>query len=197
MNQSATRYTKTAKVLHWLIAIGIFVMFGIGWFMADLPKDVPKQTTFDVFDLGIFTWQASEEISPRTLYFNLHKSIGVTIFALILVRILWRFTHKPPAILATYKTWERKLASGAHHLLYLLMVALPVSGVLMAINSKYGIKWFGMDFLGGTDNKPMRDLFKETHEIIGIIILLVIILHIVGALKHKLIDKDETLNRML
>jgi cytochrome b561 len=197
MNQPATRYTKTAKVLHWLIAIGIFVMFGIGWFMADLPKDVPKQTTFDVFDLGIFTWQASEEISPRTLYFNLHKSIGVTIFALILVRILWRFTHKPPAILATYKTWERKLASGAHHLLYLLMVALPVSGVLMAINSKYGIKWFGMDFLGGTDNKPMRDLFKETHEIIGIIILLVIILHIVGALKHKLIDKDETLNRML
>jgi cytochrome b561 len=197
MNQPATRYTKTAKVLHWLIAIGIFVMFGIGWFMADLPKDVPKQTTFDVFDLGIFTWQASEEISPRTLYFNLHKSIGVTIFALILVRILWRFTHKPPAILATYKTWERKLASGAHRLLYLLMVALPVSGVLMAINSKYGIKWFGMDFLGGTDNKPMRDLFKETHEIIGIIILLVIILHIVGALKHKLIDKDETLNRML
>jgi cytochrome b561 len=192
MNQPATRYTKTAKVLHWLIAIGIFVMFGIGWFMADLPKDVPKQTTFDIFDLGIFTWQASEEISPRTLYFNLHKSIGVTIFALVLVRILWRFTHKPPAILATYKTWERKLASGAHHLL-----ALPVSGVLMAINSKYGIKWFGMDFLGGTDNKPMRDLFKETHEIIGIIILLVIILHIVGALKHKLIDKDETLNRML
>jgi cytochrome b561 len=197
MNHDATRYTKTAKVLHWLIAIGIFAMFGIGWYMADLPKDVPKQAAFDVFDLGIYTWQSAEAISPRSFYFNLHKSVGVTIFALILFRIFWRFTHKPPALLSNYKAVERKLASGAHHLLYLLMVALPISGIIMATYSKYGVKWFGIAFLGGTDNKPMRDIFKQTHEIIGIVILLVIILHILGALKHKFIDKDETLNRML
>jgi cytochrome b561 len=197
MNHASTAYTKTAKILHWLIAIGIFVMFALGWYMSDLPKDAPKQMVFDVLDLGIFNWSASEEISPRSFYFNLHKSVGVTIFALILFRIFWRFTHKPPALLASYKAMERKLASGAHHLLYLLMVALPVSGILMAINSKYGIKWFGMDFMSGTDNKAMRDLFKEAHEIIGLIILAVIILHILGALKHKFIDKDETLNRML
>jgi cytochrome b561 len=197
MNHEATRYTKTAKVLHWLIAIGIFFMFALGWYMSDLPKDAPKQMAYDLFDLGIFTWQASEEISPRTLYFNLHKSIGVTIFALIILRVLWRFTHKPPALLSSYKAIERKLANGAHHLLYLLMVALPVSGVVMALNSKYGIKWFGMDFLSGIDNKPMRELFKSVHEIIGIVILLMIIVHIIGALKHKFIDKDETLSRML
>jgi cytochrome b561 len=197
MNQDATRYTKTAKVLHWLIAIGIFFMFALGWYMSDLPKDAPKQMAYDLFDLGIFTWQASEEISPRTLYFNLHKSVGVTLFALIILRVLWRIMHKPPALLSSYKAIERKLASGAHHLLYLLMVALPVSGVVMALNSKYGIKWFGMDFLSGIDNKPMRELFKSVHEIIGIVILLVIIVHIIGALKHKFIDKDETLNRML
>jgi cytochrome b561 len=197
MNHEATRYTKTAKVLHWLIAIGIFFMFALGWYMSDLPKDAPKQMAYDLFDLGIFTWQASEEISPRTLYFNLHKSIGVTIFALIILRVLWRFTHKPPALLSSYKAIERKLANGAHHLLYLLMVALPVSGVVMALNSKYGIKWFGMDFLSGIDNKPMCELFKSVHEIIGIVILLMIIVHIIGALKHKFIDKDETLSRML
>jgi cytochrome b561 len=197
MNHDSARYTKTAKVLHWLIAIGIFFMFALGWFMADLPKEAPKQVAYDILDLGIYTWNLSEAVSPRTFYFNLHKSIGVTIFALILIRVLWRFTHKPPALLSSYKAIERKLASGAHHLLYLLMVALPLSGVLMAINSKYGIKWFGMDFLGGSDNKPIRELFKETHEFIGIIILLVIILHILGALKHKFIDKDETLSRML
>jgi cytochrome b561 len=197
MNHESARYTKTAKALHWLIAIGIFFMFALGWFMADLPKEAPKQMAYDILDFGIYTWNLSEEVSPRTFYFNLHKSIGITIFALILIRILWRFTHKPPALLSSYKAIERKLASGAHHLLYMLMVALPLSGVLMAINSKYGIKWFGMDFLGGSDNKPMRELFKETHEIIGIIILLVIILHILGALKHKFIDKDETLSRML
>jgi cytochrome b561 len=194
---NTTRYTKTAVFLHWLIAICIFGMFALGWYMSDLPKEAPKQMAYDLFELGIYTWQLSEEASPRTFYFNLHKSLGVTIFALIIIRILWRLTHKPPALLASYKAWERKLATGAHHLLYLLMVAMPLSGIIMATYSKYGIKWFGADFIKGLDNTPMRELFKEVHEIVGIIILLVIIVHILGALKHKLIDKDDTLKRML
>ena len=197
MNHASTGYTKTAKVLHWLIAVGIFVMFGIGWFMADLPKEVPKQNAFDVFDLGIYTWQSAEAISPRNFYFNLHKSVGVTIFALIIIRVLWRLSHKPPALLANYKEMERKLAKWTHYLLYLLMVALPLSGLIMVIYGKYGVKWFGIDLFGGLDSKPMRDAFKEVHEIIGLIILAVLALHILGALKHKFIDKDETLSRML
>ncbi len=194
---NTTSYTKTAVFLHWLIAIFIFGMFALGWYMSELPKEAPKQMAYDLFDWGVYTWQLSEEVSPRTFYFNLHKSLGVTIFALILFRILWRVTHKPPALLASYKAWERKLAAGAHHLLYLLMVALPLSGIIMATYSKYGIKWFGAEFIKGLDNTPMRELFKEVHEIIGVIILLVLILHIVGALKHKFIDKDNTLKRML
>ena len=197
MNQLSTHYTKMAKVLHWLIAIGIFAMFALGWYMTDLPKEAPKQMAYDLFDWGIYTWQVSEEISPRSFYFNLHKSIGVTIFALILFRILWRISHKPPALLATYKAWERKLATGAHHTLYLLMVALPLSGVIMAVASKYGIKWFGLEFIGGLDNKPLREAFKEVHEIVGIVILVVVSVHILGALKHKFIDKDDTLKRMM
>ena len=197
MDHSTSGYSKTAKILHWLIAIGIFGMFALGWFMSDLPKEAPKQIAYDLFNLGVYTWNLTEEISPRTFYFNLHKSIGVTIFALILIRILWRITHRPPALLSSYKAWERKLASGAHHLLYLLMVALPISGIIMATYSKYGIKWFGVPFIKGLDNNPMRELFEEVHEIIGLIILLVIIVHIIGALKHKFIDKDDTLKRML
>ena len=197
MVHSTTGYSKTAKVLHWLIAIGIFGMFALGWFMSDLPKEAPKQIAYDLFNLGVYTWNLTEEISPRTFYFNLHKSIGVTILALIFIRILWRITHRPPALLDSYKVWERKLASGAHHLLYLLMVALPISGIIMATYSKYGIKWFGVPFIKGLDNNPMRELFKEVHEIIGLIIFLVIIVHIIGALKHKFIDKDDTLKRML
>jgi cytochrome b561 len=194
--QNNTRYTKTAVLLHWLIAICIFGMFALGWYMSDLPKEAPKQMAYDLFDWGIYTWQLSEEVSPRTFYFNLHKSLGVTIFALIIIRILWKVSHKPPAMLASYKAWERKLATGAHHLLYLLMVALPLSGIIMATYSKYGIKWFGLEFIKGLDNTPMRELFKEMHEIVGVIILVVIIVHILGALKHKFIDKDETLKRM-
>lgn len=196
MLNSATRYTKTAVALHWLIAISIFGMFALGWYMSGLPKEAPKQMAYDLFDLGLYTWQLADEASPRTFYFNLHKSLGVTIFALIAIRILWRLTHRPPSLLSTYQAWERKLATATHHLLYLLMVALPVSGVIMATYSKYGIKWFGVPFIKGLDNNPMREVFKEVHEVIGLIILVMIILHIAGALKHKFIDKDDTLKRM-
>ena len=193
---NTNQYTKTAVILHWLIALGIFGMFALGWFMADIPKEAPKQTVFDIFDLGIFHWTVPEEISPRSFYFNVHKSFGVTILALIFLRVLWRFTHKPPAILASYKAWESKLAKGAHHLLYVLMIALPISGLTMAVYSKYGIKWFGMDFIKGLDNNPMREIFKSAHEIIGLIMVVILVLHIAGALKHRFIDKDETLKRM-
>lgn len=196
MNQASTRYTKTAIVLHWLIALGIFAMFALGWYMSELPKEAPKQMAFDLFDLGIYTWQLAEEASPRTFYFNLHKSIGVTLLALIAIRVLWRVTHRPPALLSSYKAWEKKLATGTHHLLYLLMVAMPLSGLIMAVNSKYGVKWFGMDFISGLDNSGVRDLFKEAHETVGALLLIVVILHIAGALKHKFIDKDDTMKRM-
>ena len=192
-----TSYTKTAKILHWLIAILIFGMFALGWFMADIPKEAPKQMVFDLFDLGIFNWPVTEEISPRSFYFNLHKSFGVTIFALIIIRIFWRLSHTPPALLSSYKALERKLASGAHRLLYVLMIVLPLTGVIMAVYSKYGIKWFGMPFISGLDNNPMRLIFKQAHELIGITLLAIIIIHILGALKHKFIDKDQTLSRML
>ena len=65
-----TRYTKTAVFLHWLIAICIFGMFALGWYMSDLPKEAPKQMAYDLFDWGIYTWQLTDEASPRTFYFN-------------------------------------------------------------------------------------------------------------------------------
>lgn len=196
MNQSTTRYTKTAIILHWLIALGVFVMFALGWYMSELPKDAAKQNAFDLFDLGIYTWNLAEAVSPRTFYFNLHKSIGVTLLALVAFRVFWRIIHRPPTMLSSYKVWEKKLATGVHHLLYLLMVAMPLSGLIMAINSKYGVVWFGIDLISGLDNKDLRELFKEVHEIIALILVVVVILHIIGALKHKFIDKDDTMKRM-
>lgn len=196
MSNAATRYTRTAIILHWLIALGIFGMFALGWYMTELPKEAPKASSFDLFDWGIYTLQLAEPISPRTLYFNLHKSIGVTVLALIALRVLWRFTHTPPALLASLKDWEKKLAKAGHHLLYLLMIAVPVSGLIMASYSKYGVKWFGMAVISGVDNKPMREAFMEVHEIVGIVLLVIVALHVLGALKHKFIDKDETLKRM-
>jgi cytochrome b561 len=106
-------------------------------------------------------------------------------------------THKPPAILTSYKTSERKLATGAHHLLYLLMLAIPLSGLTMSVASKYGVKWFGLKFISGTDNESIREVFYEIHEIAGLIILMIVVLHMIGALKHKFIDKDDTMKRIM
>ncbi len=189
-------YTKTAIVLHWLIGIAILAMFGLGWYMSELPKDAPKAMAFDLFDLGIYNWQLTEEVSPRTFYFNLHKSIGVTLLGLIVLRIIWRITHRPPALLDSLSAAEKKLATAGHHALYLLMILVPVTGVLMALYSKYGLKWFCTDLFAGLDNPAMRDNFKEAHEVLGVVMLVVIIVHVLGAIKHKFIDKDGTMDRM-
>ena len=196
MNIPTSHYTKTAIVLHWLIGLAILGMFALGWYMSDLPKEAAKALSYDLFDLGLYTWQLAEPASPRTFYYNLHKSIGFTLLALIAIRILWRITHKPPPLLPSLKRWERVLATGSHHLLYLLMIAMPVSGLIMTIYSKYGLKWFGIPVLKGLDDSNVRELYESAHALIGWIFVVVIALHIAGALKHKLVDKDGTLKRM-
>ena len=190
------RYTKVAIMLHWLIALMIFGMFAVGWFMADLPKDAPKVASFDLFDLGIYMVQLPEAISPRSYYFNLHKSFGVIVFALVLFRIYWKVTHKAPALPASIIGWQRKAATASHHLLYMLMFLMPLSGLIMATYSKYGVKLFGMDFIKGLDNEPMRSVFKETHETIAVILITLIGIHVLAALKHKFVNKDEVMGRM-
>lgn len=191
-----TRYTNMAIFLHWLIGLSIIFMFLLGWFMEGLPKEAPKSATYDLFNLGLYTWELTSETSPRSFYFNLHKSIGLTLFALILFRVFWRFTHKPPALLPTMKSWEKKLAAGAHHGLYLLMILTPLAGIIMSVASKYGIKWFGIEVIPGLDFPSIRELFIEFHEIFGLLIVFILIFHIAGALKHTIVDKDGTLRRM-
>jgi cytochrome b561 len=94
------------------------------------------------------------------------------------------------------KAWEKKLANATHHALYLIMVLLPVSGVVMALSSKYGIKWFGIPLAEGFGNETVRDFFKVTHENIGILLLALFALHVLGVLKHTFVNKDGTLKRM-
>ena len=196
MATASTKYTKTAVILHWLIGFGIIFMFLFGWYMEGLPKEAPKVMSFDLFDLGIYTWQLSEETSPRSFYFNLHKSFGITILGLIVFRIFWRITHPAPALIKTMKAWEKKLANATHHALYLVMVLVPVSGAAMALYSKYGIKWFGIPLAEGLGDDAMRDIFENAHEIIGIILLVLLGLHILAVLKHTFVNKDGTLKRM-
>ena len=94
------------------------------------------------------------------------------------------------------KSWEKKLATAAHHGLYLLMILTPLAGIIMSIASKYGIKWFGIKIIPGIDDRGLRELFLEFHIIFGILILVILFFHITGSVKHSLIDKDGTIQRM-
>ena len=195
MNDTIQRYNKIAIILHGMVGLLLLAMFVLGFWMHDLPKEL-KVESLDLFNLGVYTVTFQEPTSLRTFYFNLHKSIGVTVLALIMFRLYWRLTHAAPAFPATMKNWEKKLADAVHKGLYALMLAMPLSGVLMATYSKYGILWFGIPLVAGLDNAGMREMFKEAHEMIGAVLLLLIVLHVAAAIKHKVIDKDDVMKRM-
>lgn len=197
MSEAIQKYSKPAIILHWLIALFIFAMFGLGWYMTGLPQKAPKVASLDLFNLGAYTMQFTEAISPRTFYFNLHKSLGVTLLLLLVLRLFVRIRQGVPAFPSSMKEWEVKFAEITHKVLYVLMIAVPLAGVATTLYSKYGIKWFGLTLLTGVDNPGLRDIYKEAHEIIGWVLLVAIVLHIAAALKHKIVDKDQVMNRML
>jgi cytochrome b561 len=171
---STGRYTRTAIALHWVMALMIFSAFPLGVYMHDLP------------------------LSPTKLQlFSYHKWLGITILLAAAARLAWRVTHPAPAMLDMPR-WQQIAAHGTHHLLYLLLFAIPLSGWLMSSAKGFQTVWFGVlplpDLVG--KNKELGDLLKEVHEILNFGLLLLVGAHIAGALKHHFIERDDTLRRM-
>ncbi len=170
-------YSRTAVALHWVIAIMIIVALAI----AKVAED----------------WEGPS----RALSMMLHKSLGITVLLLTFVRIWWRVTHRPPPFEAGLKTWEKMLAEAAHYFFYFMMLALPLSGwlfVSVPLDPKplTFFTLFDIPYLPVTGNKPLGSAMHEVHKIVGNITMLVIALHIVGALKHQWFDKIPSLSRM-
>lgn len=180
----AQRYNTVAKILHWLIAIAIIALLAMGKVMVDLPRDDPGK-----FDL-----------------YQLHKSAGLTILFLSVLRLLWRFQYRAPALPPTMKAWERLAAQATHVVFYVLMFAIPLSGWAMTSTSSSGVPtlWFGLfevPSLPGLEGTPeMHDLHEsaeEAHELLGNLMILLLILHVGAALKHHFWNRDDVLRRML
>ena len=170
------RYTRTAIALHWAVAALIFVTFPLGVYMHDLP------------------------LSPHKLrLFSYHKWIGVSIFLLAVLRVLWRSTHRPPPLPVTMPRWERLAANAVHFLLYALIFAVPLSGWLMSSAKGVQTVWFGVlplpDLLA--KNKELGDLLKEVHESLNFAMFGLVLAHTGAALKHHFIERDEILARMI
>lgn len=173
--QAKDRYTTVAVVLHWLIAVLVVAQFSFGWWMQQIPKSPPGM---------------------RAGAFNLHKSVGLTILALMLVRLAWRLAHRPPALPAMPR-WQARLARATHAGFYVLLIALPVTGYIGSSFSGYPVKLFGITLPSWAPrNDAVKEWMSAAHLAIGWALAVAFVLHVAGALKHALVDRDGILRRM-
>lgn len=181
-SQSASieRYSTTAIVLHWVLALAILTAFAVGLFLDDMP--------FSPFKLKLINW---------------HKWAGVSILFLSVLRLLWRLVRRPPALPARIQqlmpAWQRVAHHGTHHLMYLLFFAVPLLGWAYSSARGFPIVWFGVlplpDLL--PVNKELAETLKELHGLAAYGLIGLVCLHVAAALKHQFIDHDGLISRML
>jgi len=196
IHRLGSRYSRTAITLHWLIALLICANLWIGWWMVDAIKDTTKQAV---------AFQA----------FQLHKSLGVTVLLLSLLRLMWRLFHKPPALPAAMSRFEKAAARAAHVCFYLVMIGLSLSGwiyVSSGWNSDMAtpfevptivfglVEWPHIARLATLSNHAralVADISISAHALLASGTLGLLALHILAALKHHFKDRDDVLVSML
>ncbi len=169
-------YTRTAIGLHWAIALLIFVTFPLGLYMTELP------------------------LSPQKLkLYAYHKWIGVTVFLLAAARLAWRLTHPAPPLPASVPAWQRSASAVVHAALYALMLAIPLSGWLMSSAKGVPTVWLGLVRLPDlvARDEALGEALRGVHMGLNIALFALVALHVAAALKHRFIDRDEVLQRML
>ncbi|WP_298622770.1 cytochrome b [uncultured Legionella sp.] len=177
MNKNVdARYTSSTKWLHWIIALAVILMLFMGFFLDDIPERF------------------------QGMAYMLHKSIGITILFLMILRFIIVHVHTRPPLPESIKLWEKVLSRFVQYGFYILLLLMPLSGWIMSVASEYVPSYFGlfnMPLPWISPNKPLAKFMNESHGIIAWILVVFICLHILGALKHHFIDKDNVLKSML
>ncbi len=174
MNRQSARYDSVAVGLHWLLALMIVGALGVGLFMSDLP--------FSPLRLKLYNW---------------HKWAGITILMVSALRLLWRLSHRPPALpasmLAAMPQWQQRAYAATHAVLYLLFFAVPLSGWAYSSAAGFSIVWFGVlplpDWIG-VDKELADAMLKPLHAAFAFTLAALVLLHVAAALKHQLVDRD-------
>ncbi len=173
--RSGTRYDALAMFLHWSIALLALAQIALGWWMIDIPKT---------------------PVGVRAAWFNLHKSIGLTIGVLMLARLGWRLGHRPPALPGSMPRWQARIARASHWLLYGALIAQPVVGYLGSSFTSYPIKYFGHTLpQWGWDSPQLKTLCSDVHFALACLVTSLVALHIAAALFH-LVRGDGIFERM-
>ncbi|AOY92773.1 cytochrome b [Cupriavidus sp. USMAA2-4] len=175
--RSKAAYGPIAISLHWLVALLIFAAFALGLYMTGIPGLTPTK-------LKLFSW---------------HKWMGVTIFALALVRVLWRGAKGAPAPAAGTPAWQVKAAAGAHHLLYLLILVVPLTGYFYSSAAGVPVVFLGLWHMPALiePNDALKAALKPAHEWLNYLMAAIVVVHAAAAVKHQFVNRDGTLARML
>jgi cytochrome b561 len=171
------QYTKTAMLLHWLIDLLIICAFTLGVTMTNIPGLTPT----------------------KLKYFSWHKWLGCTVFGLACLRLLWRLWHTPPAYPVSMSQFQQRAASGLHALMYFLIVAIPLSGYFYSLAAGVPVVYLGvfpMPVLMDP-NPEWKPVLKSVHYLLNMMLLGGFCLHVLAALKHQFIDRDNIFKRML
>lgn len=172
--EQADSYHVFSKIIHWVTALLILGLLFIGFYMSTLAFSEDK--------LSLYGW---------------HKSFGLLVLILAGVRVVWHVVKRKPAPLSTHKKWEHLVARSVHIFLYLALFIMPLSGWVMSSAGDFTVKFFGYHMPDLTQkNESLFNSSRELHEILAYILLLIIGLHMVGALKHHFVDRDTTLCRI-
>lgn len=173
--EPAGRYSKTAVVLHWLLVVALVVQVGLGWQLEGIPRGA----------------------AARALYVNFHKSTGMIIGLIILLRLYWRLSRPAPPLPDVMPGWERAAAHGSHVLLYLCMIVMPLSGYVASNFSKFGVNFFNAIKLApwGAENPAVYKALNATHVVTSYLFVAVIALHVLAAVRH-LVKRDGIFSRM-
>ena len=167
-------YAPTAVLLHWTVAALVVFMAALGWYMISIERQPGAG------------W-----------YFNLHRSIGAVAALLVVARLLFRWKNKPAPLPASMPVWQARVATAVQALLYVLLVALPVTGY---VGSSYGngyVQVFGIETPRWTlKDKDLGESFYGIHSILVWVLVALVAAHVLGALKHLLLDKDGVFQRM-
>ncbi|EEF27015.1 Cytochrome b561, putative [Ricinus communis] len=169
-------YTKLAKAMHWSVAIFICINFPIGLYMNTFPHN---SRSFD-----------------DVLFY--HASIGSLIFMLAMPRLMWRMMHTPPALPSSVPRWQVMASHGLHWTLYVLMLAVPLTGYVHRLAGGHPVNFFGLGELPVfvSKDEPLRLLTDTLHKTLVFVLATLVVGHIAAALKHRFVDRDGVAERM-
>ena len=167
------KYTNIAVLFHWLTAVLVIGLLALGWYMTDL------------------------EGSEKGYFYRLHKSFGLTVYFIVLLRLVWRLKNPPPPLPNNFNSFHVKMSRFVHRMAYLSLLVMPLMGYLSSSFSGYKTSWFGLNlYHWGWKHEALNSFFSQAHQIFGYVLFIIITIHLSAVIFHLITKKINLLPRI-